>query len=136
MKNRRGLMIGLMLALALTLLMWGPGWAQNQGGPGKGPAGQGNQLCTGGPGGTCAVNPANTPNTQNCPGYGAGKSQRQQGSQGATRRRPWQSAEYPGKSSRDQPVSQTGPRYKNQGRSTDRPWWFALRVGLVPAVPT
>jgi hypothetical protein len=85
MKNRRGLMICLMLALALTLLMWGPGWAQNQGGPGKGPAGQGNQLCTGGPGGTCVVNPANTPNTpntQNCPGYGAGKSQRQRGPKG------------------------------------------------------
>jgi hypothetical protein len=82
MRNRRGLMIGLMLALALTLLMWGPGWAKNQGGPGKGPAGQGNQLCTGGPNGTCAVNPANTPNTQNCPGYGSGKSQRQSGPKG------------------------------------------------------
>lgn len=84
MKHRRSLMIGLMLALALTLLLWGPGWAQNQGGPGKGPAGQGNQLCTGGPGGTCVVTPANTPKTQNCPGYGAGagKSQRQQGPKG------------------------------------------------------
>ncbi|HEY9074576.1 MAG TPA: hypothetical protein VIN67_10635, partial [Desulfobaccales bacterium] len=65
MKNRRALMICLMLALALTVLMCGPGWAQNRvgGGPGNGPAGQGNQLCTGGPNGTCAVNPANTPNT-------------------------------------------------------------------------
>ena len=82
MKHRRGLMICLALALAGVLLLAGPGWAQNQGGPGKGPAGQGNQLCTGGPNGTCVVPPANTPNTQKGPGYGAGKSQRQRGAKG------------------------------------------------------
>jgi hypothetical protein len=83
MKNRRGLMVCLILALALTLLMWGPGWAQNRGGGGP-MQGQGNQLCTGGPGGTCVVNPATSPKTQNCPGYGAGagQSQRQQGPKG------------------------------------------------------
>ena len=81
MKNRRCLMIGPALALGGVLLLAGVALAQNQGG---GPAGQGNQMCTGGPGGTCAVTPAPKPGNQNCPGYGAGKSKKQKGMKG-----PW-----------------------------------------------
>ena len=77
MKNRC-LIIGLALALTGVLLLAGVALAQQQRG---GPASQGKQLCTGGPGGTCAVTPAPA-NTQNCPGYGAGKSQKQKGMQG------------------------------------------------------
>ncbi|MCX5892985.1 MAG: hypothetical protein NTW80_08455 [Deltaproteobacteria bacterium] len=81
MKNKRCLIIG--LALAGVLLLAGSGLAQNRGGGGgRGPAGQGNQVCTGGPGGTCAVTPAPNANTQNCPGYGAGQSQKRQGMKG------------------------------------------------------
>jgi hypothetical protein len=79
MKHRRCLMIGPALALGGVLLLAGVAVAQNQGG---GPAGQGNQLCTGGPGGTCAVTPAPKPGNQNCPGYGAGQSQKQKGMKG------------------------------------------------------
>ena len=83
MKNKRCLMIGLALAFAGALLLAGSGLAQNRGGGGGGgQAGQGNQLCTGGPGGTCMVPPAQTPGNQNCPGYGAGKAQRQKGPKG------------------------------------------------------
>jgi hypothetical protein len=79
MKNKRCLMIGLALALAGVLLLAGVALAQKQG---SGPAGQGNQVCTGGPGGTCAVTPAQNPGNQNCPGYGAGKSQKRKGMKG------------------------------------------------------
>ena len=78
MKHRRGVMIGLTSALAGAVLLAGVALAQNQGG---GPAGQG-QLCTGGPGGTCAVTPAPKPGNQNCPGYGAGKANKQRGRKG------------------------------------------------------
>ena len=63
MKKHRCLIIA--LALAGVMLLAGPGLAQKQGGgPGGGP---GNQVCTGGPGGVCAVTPPN--NTQgNQPG--------------------------------------------------------------------
>jgi len=81
MKDRRGLLICLVLAMAGMLLLAGPGWAQNQGGGGPG-KGQGNQLCIGGPGGTCTVAPPNNPDNQATPRYGAGKSQRQKGPQG------------------------------------------------------
>lgn len=76
MKYRRGLMISLALALTGMLLLAGAALAQQS--RGGGPGGQGEQLCTGGPGGTCVVNPANNPNPQqNCPANSAGKSQRQ-----------------------------------------------------------
>jgi hypothetical protein len=80
MKTKRCLMIGLALALAGALSLAGAALAQNRGG--GGPGGQGNQLCTGGPGGTCMVNPPNNLKTQNCPGNGAGKAQRQKGPKG------------------------------------------------------
>ncbi len=83
MKNRRCLMIGLASALAGVLLLAGVALAQNQGrGPAVCPVGQGNQVCTGGPGGTCAVTPTQKPGNQNCPGYGAGQSQKRQGMKG------------------------------------------------------
>jgi hypothetical protein len=84
MKNQRGLMFAGGLALAGMLLFSGPSWAQqNQGGnrPG-GPAGQGNQLCIPGPGGTCAVNPPANPGNQNAPNYGQGNQQRRRGPKG------------------------------------------------------
>jgi hypothetical protein len=90
MENKTYLTFIASLALALVLLLAGVALAQNQGGgPGNCPVAgqrQGNQLCTGGPGGTCVVNPANNPNTRNCPAYGAGQSQKQKGrkGQGAT----------------------------------------------------
>ena len=60
MKKQRCLIMA--LALAGVLLLAGPGLAQKQGGgPGGGP---GNQVCTGGPGGTCVVNPPNTQGNQ------------------------------------------------------------------------
>ncbi len=80
MKNRQCLMIGLALALAGVMLLAGAALAQNQG---SGPAGQGNQLCTGGPGGTCAVTPAPKPGNLNCPAYGAGQPQKQKGRKGS-----------------------------------------------------
>jgi len=50
------------LALAGVMLLAGPGLAQRQGGgPGGGP---GNQVCTGGPGGVCVINPPNTQGSQ------------------------------------------------------------------------
>ncbi len=68
------------LALAGVLLLAGPGLAQRQGaGAGGGP--QGNQVCTGGPGGVCTINPA-TPANQNGPGPGAGKGQKRKGMRG------------------------------------------------------
>ena len=78
MKYRRGLVISLALALTGMLLLAGAALAQqNRGG---GPGGQGNQLCTDGPGGTCVVNPANNPNpARNCPANNPGQSRRQKG---------------------------------------------------------
>ena len=68
------------LALAGVLLLAGPGLAQRQGGgPGGGP--QGNQVCTGGPGGVCTINPA-TPANPKGPGPGAGKGQKRKGMRG------------------------------------------------------
>jgi hypothetical protein len=63
MKKQRCLIIA--LALAGVMLLAGPGLAQKQGGgPGGGP---GNQVCTGGPGGVCAVTPPNnTQGNQTC----------------------------------------------------------------------
>jgi len=75
-------MISLALVLTAMLLLGGAALAQQNrgGGPGACPGGQGNQLCTGGPGGTCVVNPANNSNPQqNCPGNNAGLSRRQKG---------------------------------------------------------
>ncbi len=81
MKNRRCLMIG--LALAGVLFLAGVALAQSQGGgPAVCPVGQGNQVCTGGPGGTCVVTPAPNPGNQNSPGCGAGQSQKQKGMKG------------------------------------------------------
>lgn len=80
MKTKRCVRLGLAMALAGGLLLAGTGLAQNQGG--GGPAGQGKQLCTGGPGGTCVVNPAQGSGNQNSPGPGAGKSQKRQGMKG------------------------------------------------------
>jgi hypothetical protein len=78
MKKQRCLIMA--LALAGVMLLAGPGLAQKQGGgPGGGP---GNQVCTGGPGGVCTINPA-TPAKQNGPGPGAGKAQKRQGMRGA-----------------------------------------------------
>ncbi len=69
------------LALAGVLLLAGPGLAQKQGGgPGGGPAG--NQVCTGGPGGVCTINPA-APANPNCPDPGSGKSQKRQRMRGS-----------------------------------------------------
>ncbi len=83
MKTKRCWLIGLALALTGVLLLAGAALAQKQGGgPGVCPAGQGSQVCTGGPGGTCVVNPAANPDPKNCPAYGAGKSQRQKGPKG------------------------------------------------------
>ncbi len=80
MADKRYLKIGGALTLAGMLLLAGTALAQNQGGgPGVCPAAPGNQVCTGGPGGTCVVNPSQNPNPQNCPAYGGGKSQRQRG---------------------------------------------------------
>ena len=77
MKKQRCLIMA--LALAGVMLLAGPGLAQKQGaGPGGGP---GNQVCTGGPGGTCVVTPPTTQGNQNCPG--SGKSQKRQGMKGA-----------------------------------------------------
>ena len=60
MKKQRGLIMA--LALAGVMLLAGPGLAQKQGGgPGGGP---GNQVCTGGPGGVCVINPPNTQGSQ------------------------------------------------------------------------
>ncbi len=84
MDQRRWWLTGVMLALAGVLLLTGAGWAQNQGGgQGAGPAGPGSQMCTPGPGGTCVVNPSQTPGSQNCPAYGAGKSQKRKGMKGS-----------------------------------------------------
>ncbi|MCL4502206.1 MAG: hypothetical protein M1438_10180 [Deltaproteobacteria bacterium] len=83
MKNRQCLMAGLALALAAILLLAGAALAQSQGGgPAVCPMDQGNQLCTGGPGGTCAVNPAQNPGKQNCSVTGAAKAQNRQGMKG------------------------------------------------------
>jgi len=82
MKYRRSLMISLALVLTAMLLLGGAALAQQNrgGGPGVCPGSQGNQLCTGGPGGTCEVNPANDPvPQQNCPGNNAGQCWRQKG---------------------------------------------------------
>ncbi|MFI5331306.1 MAG: hypothetical protein ACHQ2F_09800, partial [Desulfobaccales bacterium] len=88
MKNRRCVMIGLALALGGVLLLAGVALAQNQGGgPAVCPVGQG-QVCTGGPGGTCAVTPAPKPGNQNSPGCGAGQSQKQEGMKGGQSSQP------------------------------------------------
>ncbi len=76
MKKQRCLIMA--LALAGVMVLAGPGLAQRQGGgPGGGP---GNQVCTGGPGGTCVINPTTQAN-QNSPG--PGKSQKRQRMKGA-----------------------------------------------------
>ena len=55
------------LSLAGSMLLVGPALAQNQGvGPGGKPAGHG-ELCTGGPNGTCVVNPPAKQSGQKCP---------------------------------------------------------------------
>ena len=78
MKKQRCLIIA--LALAGVMLLAGPGLAQKQGGgPGRGP---GSQVCTGGPGGVCTINP-NTPANQNGPAPGTAKSQKRQGMKGS-----------------------------------------------------
>ena len=75
MKQQRCLIMA--RALAGVMLLAGPGLAQKQGGgPGGGP---GNQVCTGGPGGTCVINPT-TQGNQNSPG--PGKSQKRRGMKG------------------------------------------------------
>jgi hypothetical protein len=105
MKHKRGLMFGGALALAGMLLLSGPALAQNQGrNRGAGPMGQGqgNQLCTGGPGGTCAVNPPNNPGNQNSLGNGEGNSQRRRGPKGQ------------GGGRFNQPNTQTNPPATNQ----------------------
>lgn len=80
MQKSKCWMIGLALALAGVLLLAGVALAQNQKGGGPAAQGQGNQLCTGGPGGTCAVSPpANNQGNQNCPSSGAGNSQKRMG---------------------------------------------------------
>jgi hypothetical protein len=80
MKVKRCLSISLALALAAMLLLAGSALAQNRKGGGPAGPGQGNQLCTGGPGGTCVVSPpANNQGNQNSPGYGAGNSQKRMG---------------------------------------------------------
>ena len=48
----------LIMALAGVMLLAGPGLAQKQGG------GPGSQVCTGGPGGVCVINPPNTQGSQ------------------------------------------------------------------------
>ncbi len=81
------------LALAGVMLLAGPALAQNQGASqGTRPAGLGNQLCTPGPGGTCAVNPPPKQGKQNCP------APQQKGSQAA-----------PGAGSGKQPKTQANP---------------------------
>jgi hypothetical protein len=96
MKNRRGVMIGLALALGGALLLAGVALAQNQGGgPAVCPVGQGNQVCTGGPGGTCAVTPAPKSGNQNSPGCGAGQSQKQKGMKGGQASQPTTPANTP-----------------------------------------
>lgn len=80
MKKQRCLIIA--LALAGVMLLAGPGLAQRQGAGAGGVCPAGNQVCTGGPGGTCVVTPPNnTQGNQNCPG--TGKSQKRQGMKGA-----------------------------------------------------
>lgn len=55
------------LALAGVMLLAGPGLAQGQGAGAGGVCPAGNQVCTGGPGGTCAVTPPNnTQGNQTC----------------------------------------------------------------------
>jgi hypothetical protein len=76
--NKRGLLTGLALALAGVLLLAGAGLAQNRGGAGAGQGGRGNQLCTPGARGVCAVGP-NNPDNQNRFGNGAGRPQKARG---------------------------------------------------------
>jgi len=78
MKKQRCLIMA--LALAGVMLLAGPGLAQKQGDGAGGVCPAGNQVCTGGPGGTCKINPTTQAN-QNCPG--PGKSQKRQGMKGA-----------------------------------------------------
>ncbi len=52
------------LALAGVLLLAGPGLAQQQGAGAGGVCPAGNQVCTGGPGGVCVINPPNTQGSQ------------------------------------------------------------------------
>ncbi len=97
MNKRLGPMIA--LALAGVLLLAEPGLAQQQGGEAAGPVGQGNQLCTPGPGGTCVVNP-NKPGNQNTPG---GNFQRRRGQKGQR-----------GPGRMNQPDTQVNPPAANQ----------------------
>ncbi len=93
MKNRWCFSSVWALALAGMMLLAGPALAQNQGGgQGSCPAGQGNQLCTPGPGGTCAVNPPPNQGKHTCP------APQQKGSQAAQ-----------GACSGNQPKSQANP---------------------------
>jgi hypothetical protein len=83
MNYSKRLVIILALALAGALVLAGSGWATNQGsGPAASPVAQGQQLCTGGPNGTCRLVPK-APARQDCPGYGAGPGKKVKASQGA-----------------------------------------------------
>ncbi|MGA7577513.1 MAG: hypothetical protein ACLQUW_11635 [Desulfobaccales bacterium] len=55
------------LALAGLMLLAGPALAQNQGGGPVGKTADHGGLCTGGPNGTCVVNPAANKDPQKCP---------------------------------------------------------------------
>jgi hypothetical protein len=83
MKYSKRLVITLALALAGALVLAGSGWSANQGsGPAAGPVAQGQQLCTGGPNGTCRLVPK-TPARQDCPVAGAGQGRKVKAPQGA-----------------------------------------------------
>ncbi|MGD0828126.1 MAG: hypothetical protein ABSA09_08585 [Desulfobaccales bacterium] len=98
MKNRRCFTSVWALALAGMMLLAGPALAQNQGGgQGSCPAGQGKELCTPGPGGTCAVNPPPKQVKQKCPAL------QRKGSQAA-----------PGACSGNQPKTQANPPAASQ----------------------
>ncbi len=62
MRNQRCFIMA--LALTGVLLLAGPGLAQRQGAGAAGVCPAGNQVCTGGPGGVCVLNPANNQNNQ------------------------------------------------------------------------
>jgi hypothetical protein len=72
------------LALAGLLLLAGPALAQNQGGGQGGKAVERGGLCTGGPGGTCAVHPPVQQGQQKCPTQPQQCSQAPQGANCST----------------------------------------------------